>query len=67
MANAKAKTHKGIKGRIKVTKTGKILHRRTGKRHLMSSKGPKRRRQLRRDHEFPAGECKILRRQYNLV
>ena len=62
-----AKTHKGIKGRIKVTKTGKILHRRTGKRHLLSSKGPKRRRQLRREHELPAGECRILRRQYNLV
>jgi len=60
------KTHKGIKGRVKVTRRGKVLHRRTGHRHLMSAKSPKRRRQQRRWRELPSGERRQLKRQYNL-
>ncbi len=58
------KTHKGIKHRLKVSKNGKILHRRTGSSHLMSSKNARRSRQLRRWRELPACECKKLKRQY---
>ncbi len=60
------KTHKGIKGRIKVTASGKVLHRRAGKRHLMSKKSSKRRRGLRKWHKLPAGEVRKLKRHYNL-
>ena len=34
----KQKTHSGAKKRFKVTGTGKILHERAGKRHLLERK-----------------------------
>lgn len=43
----KQKTHKGLSKRIRVTATGKVKHRRTGRSHLMSGKDAKRRRGLR--------------------
>ena len=42
------KTHKGLRSRVRVTRNGKVVRRRAGKSHLMSSKSPKRCRQLRR-------------------
>ena len=59
------KTHKGIKHRIKVTGTGKLLHKRAGKRHLMSKKSAKRRRRLSKWQQLTAGEVKKLKRQFN--
>ena len=44
----KLKTHKGLKARVRVTRRGKLVRRKSGKSHLMSSKPAKRRRQLRR-------------------
>jgi len=43
----KVKPHKGLKKRVKLTKTGKIKHRAAGKSHRMSGKTGKRRRHLR--------------------
>ena len=43
----KNKTRKAVSKRFKVTGTGKIIRHRQGKRHLLSAKSPKRRRQLR--------------------
>ena len=43
----KAKTHKGLKKRVKVTGTGKVLRHKAGKRHLLSHKSGKRIRQSR--------------------
>jgi len=43
----KMKTHKGSKKRFKVTATGKLKRRQSGKRHLNSSKTGKRKRHLR--------------------
>lgn len=40
------KTRKAVAKRFKVTGTGKIMRRRMGKRHLLSSKSPRRRRLL---------------------
>jgi large subunit ribosomal protein L35 len=42
------KTHKGLSARARVTRTGKVVHRKPNKSHLMSAKSGKRRRQLRR-------------------
>ena len=59
----KMKTHKGCKARFKVTKNGKILRRRAGAGHLMSSKSSKRRRRLRKVtlvHKSDAKRIKIL-------
>jgi large subunit ribosomal protein L35 len=48
----KQKTNKGAKKRFKVTATGKVLFRPAGKRHIMSGKKSKRRRQMRRWRQF---------------
>jgi large subunit ribosomal protein L35 len=40
------KTRKAVAKRFKITATGKVLCRGAGKRHLMASKSPKRRRTL---------------------
>jgi large subunit ribosomal protein L35 len=51
----KQKTNKGAKKRFKVTATGKVLFRPAGKRHIMSGKSSKRRRQMRRWRTFDGG------------
>jgi large subunit ribosomal protein L35 len=43
---AKLKTHRGAAKRFKVTSTGKIMRMRSGKRHLLGTKKPKRMRRL---------------------
>jgi len=40
------KTHRGAAKRFKVTATGKIMHARTNKNHILTKKAPKRKRQL---------------------
>ena len=42
----KMKTHSGIKKRVKVTGTGKIVHQKSGKRHNLEGKPTKRTRRL---------------------
>ena len=56
----KLKTHKGVKARIKVTGTGKLMYRRGGRRHLMTGKPSKRTRKMRQRQELsPAHEVSI--------
>jgi large subunit ribosomal protein L35 len=43
----KMKTHKGSRKRFRVTGTGKLKRNRAGKKHLLSHKTGKRKRQLR--------------------
>ncbi len=43
-----AKTNKGVAKRMKRTATGKIKRHKGGKRHLLSGRTSKRKRQLRR-------------------
>jgi large subunit ribosomal protein L35 len=43
----KMKTHKGSKKRFRVTANGKLKRRQAGKKHLLSHKTGKRKRQLR--------------------
>jgi len=40
------KTKKSVAKRFKITGTGKVMRSRAGRRHLLSSKSPKRRRSL---------------------
>ncbi len=42
-----SKTKKSVAKRFKITATGKVLRKSAGRRHLMQTKGPKRRRGLR--------------------
>ena len=43
----KMKTHKGLKARVRVTKNGKVVRAKSGRRHLMSHMSGKQCRQLR--------------------
>jgi len=40
------KTKKSVAKRFKITATGKVMRSRAGKRHLLQTKNPKRRRSL---------------------
>ncbi|NGX57658.1 MAG: 50S ribosomal protein L35 [Chlamydiae bacterium] len=42
----KMKTKKALKGKFKLTGTGKLLRRRPGKRHILTKKTAKRKRKL---------------------
>jgi len=44
----KMKTHKGLRARVRITRTGKVMRRHCGKSHLNSTKTGKRVLQLRR-------------------
>lgn len=52
----KMKTRKCVAKRVKRTGTGKYRHFKAGRRHLMTGKGGKRKRHLRRDGELKASE-----------
>ena len=45
-AIARRKTKKAVSKRFKITGTGKVLYRHSGKRHLLSAKSSKKKRQL---------------------
>ena len=44
----KLKTHKGVARRFKKTGTGKLMHYRAGRRHLLTGKSSRKMRPLRR-------------------
>jgi len=44
----KQKTRKGVAKRIRVTRRGKLIRGKAGRRHLLSGKSRKRKRQLRK-------------------
>ena len=45
---AKNKTHKGAKKRMKLTATGKLMHRRAFGSHLLTKKSSNRKRKIRK-------------------
>jgi len=44
----KQKPHKGLRKRVRVTRTGKVVRRHAGRSHLLSGKSGCRRQRLRR-------------------
>ena len=58
----KLKTHKGLKCRVRLTRTGKIVRKRAGKSHLMASKNGKKVRQLRNVAFVSKGETRNISR-----
>ncbi len=58
----KKKTHKGTAKRFKVTKTGKILHKKMGSSHLMEKKSAKRKRHLKKANTLSKVEQKRIKR-----
>lgn len=45
----KQKTRKSLVSRFKVTGTGKLMHNRPGRRHILTTKSAKRKRHLRKE------------------
>lgn len=58
---AKLKTVKGVKGRLKVTGTGKLLGFRAGRRHLLAGKRAKIKRHLRKPRTLAAVDARTIR------
>ena len=57
----KSKGHSGTKKRFRLTGTGKVAYQKNGRRHLLSSKSPKRRRTLRATGILPEAQAKNIR------
>ena len=57
----KMKTVKGVKERIRVTGTGKLIGNRPGRRHLLAGKRAKTMRKLRRRRTLFASDARKLR------
>lgn len=58
----KMKTKKAVAARFKVTGTGKLKRNRPGKRHILTKKTSKRKRQLRRPGLVDGGQLKMYKR-----
>ncbi len=58
---AKLKSHRGAAKRFKVTSTGKIMRRHSGKRHLLGTKKPKRMRRLGKAVEVSPADARNVR------
>lgn len=56
----KKKTRKSVAKRFKKTATGKILHKKPGRRHLAASKTRKQKRRLRRSVQAGGKFAKAL-------
>ena len=49
------KTHKGTKKRVKVTGSGKLIIKHSGKSHILTKKSNKRKKRLSQDAIVPKG------------
>jgi len=50
----KMKSKKGIRGRFKLTGTGKLMRNKQGRRHILTKKSPKRKRHLKKQSAMSA-------------
>jgi large subunit ribosomal protein L35 len=57
----KMKTRKSARKRFQVTKSGKIKATRANKRHILTKKSTKRKRQLRRQSFLQSGDAGLVR------
>jgi large subunit ribosomal protein L35 len=62
----KNKTHSGMKKRVKVTGTGRLLHAGSGKRHNLEGKATKRTRRIDGDKEIAKVDGPRVRRLLGL-
>jgi len=52
----KQRTHAGAKKRFRITRNGKVLHRRQNKNHILEKKSSRRKRRLAIDGELSGGD-----------
>jgi len=58
----KLKTRKSIAKRVKRTGTGKYMISKPGRRHLMTGKSGKKKRQMRQDGLLPSSQSQRLKK-----
>lgn len=58
----KQKNHRGARDRFKVTRNGKVLHRRQNRNHLLETKSAQRKRRLARDGQLQGADAKQVKR-----
>jgi len=58
----KLKSHSGAKKRFRLKKSGLVKRNKAFKRHILSGKRPKRKRNLRKGTYVFAGEAKTIKR-----
>jgi large subunit ribosomal protein L35 len=59
----KLKTHSGIKKRIRVTKTGKLMRRHARLNHFLEKKSGSRKRRLNRSEVVTGGQARNIKRK----
>jgi large subunit ribosomal protein L35 len=57
----KPKTHRGVAKRFRVTRTGKVVHRKSNLNHNLKKKSSSRKRRLSRSGELGVDKREILR------
>lgn len=57
----KLKSHSGAKKRFKISKRGKVLHKKAGLRHLLTGMSANRGRQLTKKGQLPKGDAQVIR------
>jgi len=62
----KVKTNSSAKKRFKVTGTGKITHQKAFKRHILTKKSTKRKRNMRKMGEVSKANLDFVKRLLNL-
>ncbi len=62
----KMKTHRGAAKRFKVTGSGKIMKNNAYKRHMLESKSPKRKRNLRKAEVISSGDTGRVKRMLGM-
>ena len=62
----KVKTNSSAKKRFKVTGTGKIMHQKAFKRHILTKKSKKRKRNMRKDGEVAKSHVDFVKRLLRL-
>ncbi len=62
MAKNKMKTKKAAAKRFKITGSGRVMHRQTGLRHLLSKKSRRRKRRLGMEAEVKGRRAKKISR-----
>ena len=58
----KMKTNRGARKRFTVTKSGKIKYNRANRRHILTKKSSKRKRQLREAGLLAKGDAQLVKR-----
>lgn len=61
----KQKTHSGAKDRFRVTKTGKVLHKRMNMNHILEKKSSQRKRRLSQSGQLADGDAKQIKKLLN--